>query len=417
MKIRLLFILLILLMTNIFLSDCSDKRESAGSQSSYDPHKGQEDNFKQDGLRAKSKGLFKKKTEKAYSDPNLDELQEEKEKDERKPSPKNTYKKTQRMVIYKADYSLAVDRVKDTVKALELIIKKYKGYVDSVKSYESYKRAVITLRVPVKSFDSSLKELSKLGVIEKKSISARDVTEEFHDNSLRLDTHKKILLRLQTLLRQTYKAKERIKILKEIQRISAEIESIESRQKFLQNQASFSTIIVRLRSNLRHNIRRYLSSPFPWIRELASDKIWSFERDQGLFFKNYDYSKPKGFFSQKENYEGGYSNYLLTNPGNSAKLRLGITTNYPKTTIDFWDAAIEKDSNNRKYKKLNQIDIQSDGIKLKGNIYHISMKRIYFYAIAVRDDEILVAEGLFDGEAIYQEHKDSVDNFLKSIRW
>ncbi|MDH5682797.1 MAG: DUF4349 domain-containing protein, partial [Spirochaetota bacterium] len=256
-----------------------------------------------------------------------------------------------------------------------------------------------------------------LGVIKKKSISARDVTEEFHDNTLRLNTHKKILARLQALLKQTYKAKERIKILKEIQRISAEIESIESRQKYLQNQASFSTIIVRLSSKLQHNIRRYISSPFPWIRELASDKVWSFVKDQGLFFKNYEYNKPKGFFLQKEKYENGLSSYLLVNPGNTAKLRLGLAKNYPKSDIHFWGAAIESDTENRKYKKIDSILIQNKEHSLKGGIYHISMKRVYLYAISVKDDEILVAEGLFDRESIYKEHQNSVDSFLKSIRW
>ncbi len=319
--------------------------------------------------------------------------------------------KNDRLVIYRGNITMIVDSVKGSVKHIEALVKEYKGFIDEMTSSDSYRKARIVLRVPPKYFEKAIKEITQLGRVKSKEISASDVTEEYFDNLLRLESKKRILARLKELLRRAIKPKERIKVLKEIERISAQIQTMEARVKYLRSQADFSTIILLLETHVREDVKKYIASPFPWIRSIGSDGWPSYD-----VTKSFTFTKPEGFFLMSQAYKAKEVKYLLVNPGKTAKIRMGVIKNYPKANIKFWGEALQIDAENKKYKLIEKLKIGSEEVSFIGHVYRIAPERIFFYAISVKENEIYLVEGIFSNEEAYKGNIKHLEVFLKSLR-
>lgn len=103
----------------------------------------------------------------------------------------------------------------------------------------------LTVRVPVTKFDKLISEISA-GVkkLESKEVTASDVTEEFIDVEARLNAKKALENRYLELLKQAKNLNEMLQIEKQLTDIRSEVESIEGRLKYLQNQVAYSTLDI-----------------------------------------------------------------------------------------------------------------------------------------------------------------------------
>ena len=79
---------------------------------------------------------------------------------------------------------------------------------------------------------------------DNKEINVKDVTEEFLDIQARVKTKKELELRYIDLLKKARNVTEILEIEKQIGLLRAEIESIEGRLKYLEDQVSFSTLTM-----------------------------------------------------------------------------------------------------------------------------------------------------------------------------
>lgn len=104
--------------------------------------------------------------------------------------------------------------------------------------------AAVTLRVPSKRFRKLMKGLEGLGQVRTRSVQTLDVSEEFHDLKVRLENLQSTRGRIQKLLSQTKDLTETLTVEKELERVSAEIDAIEGRLRFLSSQAAFSTVTI-----------------------------------------------------------------------------------------------------------------------------------------------------------------------------
>lgn len=104
--------------------------------------------------------------------------------------------------------------------------------------------AAVTLRVPSKRFRRLMKGLEGLGQVRTRSVQTLDVSEEFHDLKVRLENLQSTRGRIQKLLSQTKDLAETLIVEKELERVSAEIDAIEGRLRFLSSQAAFSTVTM-----------------------------------------------------------------------------------------------------------------------------------------------------------------------------
>ncbi|MRG97770.1 DUF4349 domain-containing protein [Polyangium spumosum] len=120
--------------------------------------------------------------------------------------------------------------------------------IDLAESYGGYlasrSDAGVVIRVPSRHFRDALTALEKLGEVKRRSVSAEDVSEEFHDLEVRLQNLKSVQKRLQEFLAKAANVNDALQVERELERIGREIDQIEGRMRFLRARATFSTITV-----------------------------------------------------------------------------------------------------------------------------------------------------------------------------
>lgn len=128
-------------------------------------------------------------------------------------------------------------------------IKKFEGYLSSDNEYKnSYEVSnTLIIRVPSESFDKLLNEITQgIDKFDRKEINVKDVTSKFLDIEARLKTKKELENRYLEILKKANKVTEILEVEKEIGKLRSDIESIEGRLKFLNNQVTISTLEVRI---------------------------------------------------------------------------------------------------------------------------------------------------------------------------
>lgn len=143
-----------------------------------------------------------------------------------------------RMVHYNGYVQLKVTRPEDLVQQVVALAEAAGGYV------ERRSLGSVTVRVPVASFEQSFAACLALGEPLYRSITAEDVTEAFQDVALRLRTAQTTRARLQELLAKATEETEKLELLREIQRLTEEIDLMESRLRTLGALAAYSRITV-----------------------------------------------------------------------------------------------------------------------------------------------------------------------------
>jgi hypothetical protein len=320
-------------------------------------------------------------------------------------------KASQRMIVYFARFTLMVENVEGSVRAVEGIAKKFEGFIESSASSDSYRYAKVILRVPVASFNDALKDVEGLGNVSSKSVSATDVTMEFNDTKLRMESARKVRERMYQLLKRTKKVSERIKILREIERLTSFIESLEAKLKLLKNRASFSTIEIIFKAVVKQIVSRYIPSPFPWISGLNVKRRSIFSKGK------LDYIKPEGFFFQSSSFYDKKSNvYLFSSPGEKAEIRAGVVDNYPPADFRFWKEAFAIDVENRKYSLIEKSEL-SGREKFMQYAVKVNSESVYVVAFAVSEKKIAVVEARFSTLEEYKNQRNKLNDFIKSVRF
>ena len=130
-----------------------------------------------------------------------------------------------------------------------------KGFVvESTQSSSDVKVTVrdsvtMTIRVPSATFDQALSEIRQTAsrvIVE--SVKGQDVTEEFIDIEARLKTQKALEAQFLEIMKRSNSVADALNVQTEIAKVRGEIEKIEGRKRFLESQASLSTIKIRLQT-------------------------------------------------------------------------------------------------------------------------------------------------------------------------
>jgi len=123
----------------------------------------------------------------------------------------------------------------------------YNAYISSDQEFKSTGKVsnILAIRIPAMYFDDFLNSATE-GVerFDVKNINVKDVTEEYLDVEARVKTKKALEERYVSLLEKASNITEILEIEKQIGELRTEIESIEGRLNFLQNQVSYSTLTI-----------------------------------------------------------------------------------------------------------------------------------------------------------------------------
>ncbi len=115
-------------------------------------------------------------------------------------------------------------------------------------SNQANKTVIITVRVPSLQFDDTLGKIRPLGRVTAENITGQDVTEEFLDLEARIKTQKALEAQFLEIMKQATKVPDALEVQRQIANVRTEIERLEGRKRFLENQASLSTIVITLQT-------------------------------------------------------------------------------------------------------------------------------------------------------------------------
>lgn len=105
----------------------------------------------------------------------------------------------------------------------------------------------VIARIPASRFDTALNQIHSFGgrVISEK-VSGQDVSEEYLDLEARLRTKKALEAQFLEIMKQARKVTDALEVQSQLGEVRTEIERLEGRRRFLENQAALSTITVTL---------------------------------------------------------------------------------------------------------------------------------------------------------------------------
>jgi hypothetical protein len=148
------------------------------------------------------------------------------------------------------DLEVGKDRLNDTINRATDAVARAKGiYVGSSTSVPSGGPASgqVTFRVPVGAFEPVLRELKALGIYRGERSSTEDVTNQYVDLNGQLTAwraQERVYLRL---LDRARSVADVIAVQNQLQQVQSNIERLQGQVNHLEDQSSFSTIVLQLR--------------------------------------------------------------------------------------------------------------------------------------------------------------------------
>ncbi len=174
----------------------------------------------------------------------------------------------ERMVHHDGFISLRTPRPMALVDEATRIVESRGGYVERLDGETA------VFRVPLETFRRVFDQLMGLGDVMDHSITTEDITDAFMDVDLRLTIARRTRQRLADLLARAKSEKEKVKILREIQRVSIQIETLSAQKERLLSMARYSriTLHIETRRLARGDARHEEIDAFQWIR-----RLWPFD--------------------------------------------------------------------------------------------------------------------------------------------
>jgi hypothetical protein len=107
----------------------------------------------------------------------------------------------------------------------------------------------LVVRVPASQFDKAMEEIRAIAnrVVQEKR-TGKDVTEEFIDLEARMKNQKALEAQFLEIMRRAGKVEDALEVQRQLADVRTEIEKLEGRKRFLENQSTLSTINVTLQT-------------------------------------------------------------------------------------------------------------------------------------------------------------------------
>ena len=164
-----------------------------------------------------------------------------------RPTPPPATHEISKKIIHTADIRFKVDDLRKAEMSIKARVQAMGGYISNTNQYRHSGNLdnSWTIRIPAEKFETFLGDVEKESVYtDSKNVSAEDVTAEYVDNDLRIKSKQKVFERYLELLKQAKNVEEIMAVEEQIRVIREEIEAKEGRQKFLNDQVSYSTVTL-----------------------------------------------------------------------------------------------------------------------------------------------------------------------------
>jgi hypothetical protein len=162
---------------------------------------------------------------------------------------------TERKIVRNADLQMEADAPEQAQQKITAIAESKGGFVvESQQSSSDARTATrdvvtMTVRVPADKFNETLEEIRKQAsrvVVE--TVKSDDVTEEFIDIEAQLKAKKSLEAQFLEIMKRANTVEDALDVQRQLAEVRGEIEKIEGRKRFLENQSALSTIKIRLQT-------------------------------------------------------------------------------------------------------------------------------------------------------------------------
>lgn len=187
------------------------------------------------------------------------------------------------VIIYQGDLRMMADE--DSIpKTIDEIIDIAEGAGGHL---ASRKDQTVQIKVPSATFRETMTKIDAIGGVVGRSVTADDVSEEFHDLEVRLSNLRATRTRLQDFMSKANGISDMLTVERELERVAQEIDRIEGRLEFLRTRASMSVISVQLNAKPKAVIpvvvvtppppppKSGIDLPIPWLAAVGIDPLLS----------------------------------------------------------------------------------------------------------------------------------------------
>ena len=157
-----------------------------------------------------------------------------------------------RMITYSVSLELSVKNVDDTLNKILEQVNTNNGFI--TRTTES----VIAARIPSENMDDFLNYAKTLGNVDSERKTGTDITDQYRNDVIRLDSLKNVRNRYLVLLERANNVNDMLSIERELERVVFEIEKLEGRIQQAELNVAYSNITVRVREKVR-------PGPIGWV--------------------------------------------------------------------------------------------------------------------------------------------------------
>lgn len=160
------------------------------------------------------------------------------------------------IITYTAHITITSKDIKKSLENIKNIFSTYDGYSTDEQIYDNYIR--VTYKISTTELNSFMELLDTNYNIKSSSIYSTDITNEYFDTQIRLESYQKTRERFIQLLDQAETITEIVDIEKELSRINEEIDLLKGQMKRLNNLKDYSEINIRID-------KKVTPGPLGWI--------------------------------------------------------------------------------------------------------------------------------------------------------
>jgi len=161
----------------------------------------------------------------------------------------------ERKIVRNASLSVEVESPAQALTRAASLAESLGGYVVSSESSQQggsgevkpHEVVTVKLRVPARNFEEAVRQVRALGSrVAGENITGEDVTEEYIDLEARVRTQRALEAQFLEIMKSSKTVAEALEVQKQLAEVRTEIERVEGRRRYLENQVSFSTVTATL---------------------------------------------------------------------------------------------------------------------------------------------------------------------------
>ncbi len=191
------------------------------------------------------------------------------------------------VIIYQGELKMMSDEdaIPRTIDRIIDVAESVGGHIASRKDQS------VQIKVPSASFRDAMTKIEAIGGVVNRSVTADDVSEEFHDLEVRLVNLRATRARLQEFLAKAPGINDMLTVERELERVAQEIDKGEGRLEFLRTRAAMSAISVALTAKPKPVAPivadsspqpppglRTVDLPIPWLSEIGIDPLLALKK-------------------------------------------------------------------------------------------------------------------------------------------